>query len=478
MFGCYYNPFLFMTALSPFNYGGINMPPSNLTSPWSQVMLNNAVTASHASLGPYGWASNFGGRIQLNSYDPSLPLETVMTLQRMNYDPTYVPDFSMYNNSTAIMQQKLAEAAQRGKAEGEKEVLRIKYSVTLNSVTNFIEELTNLLKTEGLPETGKQELEQIKTKAEALKQKMEEYATTSANKKTTTAIEEVEAMLGELIELKENATATAQKIAATKQKEKIEEEKTEKQEKVEKTQKPDNTQKPAETEQPGNVENEGEIKIEDIKNNFAELKTLTDEILKEYQNDITEEDKKAIADKQKALEEAIKAEKPIEELTKLYNDLFELVTNISKNISETQSQKAIAICSDLYVAANGVDWISSNEATIKNIVFNKINENNILEVLNQWDKGNYNTNTGDSCLLETLFGEFKFNASGTKKQIANHLLSCLEKVAEKMNLSQDIQPYISVIKGEMNCTFWSYEKIYNAFNSIQAILGTITLKGE
>lgn len=197
--------------------------------------------------------------------------------------------------------------------------------------------------------------------------------------------------------------------------------------------------------------------------------------------DISAEDKKAILDKSKVLVAAINAKKPVEEVAKLYDELVAVYEKALENTNKAHKTKAVQICSDLYTASNGFDWSwcgeSKSEKKIKETVFNKITEYNVIEVLRQWEEGGYNEKTGDECLLHTLYGEFEYNTSGIKTKLTNHILNCLKAAAQKLGLLEAIQPNISVITGELNCTCWDYEKIYNAFNEILAILGIKKVPG-
>ena len=492
MFGCYfYNPILsFMRLRFPlFNYYGGGYT-GTLGSPARTYASECTATMAHAALGPYGWTSNWGGNIQLNSYDPTLPLSTVMALQRMTYDPTYIPGMdpalTQSNLPNAVtMQQQINQAMERGAMESEKICLNILYNGTLQKINSFATELTQLLKTEGLPAAEKAELEKIKKQTEELKKKMEDYAKTSSNKEVLAARAEVEAMSGEYLALKDAATKVAEKIAAQQQ-----------QENPEETTDPANSTDPADPTNPTDPADPADPNIpadpddpatspEAVTAAAEEAKKQYNETIRPYINDtllknkhLTAEDKKAVLDKAKEFTKAKPEDKPriLQELVDLIAEVEKRIQIAAQKAAEKANEEAVTICSDLYTAANGSDFgfgETDNEKKIKNTVFNKITADNVIAVLDAWAQGDYNSYTGDSCLLETLFGEFKFNTSGTKTKIAEHFLKCLEQAAKEKGLQKDIMPYVSIIRGEMNCTSWSYEKIYNAFNSIHAILSNI-----
>ena len=489
-----FNPILpFMRFAVPyFNYYGNITPgvPGNISQRYA---AERAASVAHANLGPYGWVSNWGGNIQLNTYDPTLPLSTVMSFQRMNYDPTYCPGLDSTLVSSGMpdpvtMQMQLKQDWERGAMKAEKQLLQISYSGTLQKINSFLGELTQLLKTEGLPAAEKGELEKVKQQTEALKKKMEDYAKTSANKDVQTARAEVEAMAGELVTLKDTATKIAEKIAAQQQQENPEET-TDPADQTDPTDTadPNNPVSPTDTEDPNLPADPDDpaTSPEAVAANAEEAKKQYNETIRPYINEtllknkhITAEDKKAVLDKAKEFTKAKPEDQPrvLQELVDLIAEVEKRIAAAAQKAAEKANEEAVSICSDIYTAANGSDFglgETDNEKKIKDTVLKKITADNVIAVLDAWAQGDYNSYTGDSCLLETLFGEFQFNTSGIKKKLTNHLLKCLEEAAKEKGLQKDIMPYVSIIKGEMNCTFWSYEKIYNAFNSIHAILSNI-----
>ncbi len=486
MSGWFCNP-LFLLPVSRYPIFGYCTSPYMLDgSSRGAYIASQTEAMAHSALGPYGWTSRWGNSIQLNSYDPTLPPSTVMAFQRMSYDPTYVPaldpNLGMQGMPDAnAMQQQLAQAKERGAAQANKDILTIKYQLTTQRVNAFATELTQLLKTEGLTDADKAEIAEVQRKVEELKKKIEEYAKTSADKETTTAIAEVEAMAGELIELKQSATKIAERIAAAKQKADQTDpaDPTDQADPTDPTDPADPTDPtdpadPADPTDPAAAA-EGMTGKEAQKAYNEKVRPYINKTILKDKN-LSAADRKAIIDKTKEFISAKTEDKPriLQELLTLLSEVEErLKESASKHAAQT-SQQAAEICSTLYTAANGFDWSwcgeSDNEKTLKDTVYTKINEHNVIDVLDAWAKGDYNSRTGDSCLLETLFGEFQWNTSGIKKRIAEHFIRCLEKAAKAKGLYTDIMPYVSAIKGEMNCTFWSYEKIYNAFNSIHAIL--------
>ncbi len=530
----------------------INMPPSNITSPVNNIRAMQQQSWINRGLGPYGWASNIGDSIQFNSYNPDMPLDTVIQLQRMNQDPNYNPGLDMYYrlsamNEDSIYNDSFAQIAENAQNSANRTILKIKYRSLQRNIPALISSIDKFLKTEGIKPEDKKDLEKIKKQTEALKKKMEEMAETSADKKLTEAIEEVEAINGELLKLKQSAVKIAEKVSAY-----IQETEENAEEEVQETPSGDPEQPVVEEENPiptidddENLtvetftkkyneelkketdkflkENEKEIHPEDkkaitektkalekaisenkpveeltemynelaellntvqqklvVKTNFNELKKTYEKMFEENKDDVMEEDKNAIEAKAKALEEAIKANKPLEEQVEIYNELYELVCNTAQKVMDKPAKDALEICSEIYKASNGVDWTNSNEYKLKEAV-NRINEKNVIEVLDQWSQNNYNKSTGDSCLLETIFGEFKTDAK-TKRMLAYHIINALKEAAEKLGKYNEIAKHIAVIEGEIDRTgffqMWDYSAIYESFNKIHAILGNPLLEGE
>ncbi len=581
------NPFLFCMQRPMFwgNTGYYTFPSIR-----GEYQAKSAAFYATASLSPYSWFSNWGGGVQVNAYDPDMSLDTIMQLQCLQNNPYHI---IRYNNpiDTAAQEQMLLEANNRGRIEGDKVRLKVKYIIVTDSTNAYLNEINALLQTEGLSDDNKTKLEALKAKVEALQQKIAQYAEASASKPVEEAIAEVEAMKGELLALKDEGKVLAQEIAST-----TPENPTDPTDPSDPTNPsdPSNPTQPADDvvapNPPGAVQNpdavadpdavedpildeNGKIKLDnedltldDVRNTYNayrpqlneflkteglsdadkqaiinkskelvaaikenkppkdaaklynelidlvkaaadninnaaneaeansnkekvdKLKNMYTEELRPELNyllndpDISEKDKKAILDKSKALVAAFNANKPIEEVKKLYDEMIEVFAKASENTEKTRKTKAVQICSDLYTAANGFDWSwcgeSANEKKIKDTVLNKITEYNVIDVLKQWKEGGYDEKTGQDCLLHTLYGEFEFNTSGIKTKLTNHILNCIKKAAAKLGILDDIQSSIAVITGELNCTCWSYEKIYNAFNEIIEILLAKKASGE
>lgn len=531
----------------------INMPPLNRNTPYNNVRAMQEQSWIQRGLGPYGWTSNIGGNIQFNTYDPDMPLENVIQLQRMNQDPNYNPGLDIYYRMSEMFENStynndMAQIAANAENSANRTILKIEYRSLQRNIPALISSIDKLLETEGLKPEDKKGLEKIKKQTEDLKKKMETMAETSSNKKVTDAIEEVEAMEGELLKLKEAAVKIAEKIAAYIK----EEEDTNPNEDVDPVTPGEdvNPVTPGNDENPVNpIEEEEDLTVEElkikyneelkkeankllkekdlhpedkqtitekiqaletaisenkpveeltemyneliellntvqqkltVKNNFDELTKTYEKMLKENKDDISEEDKQAITKQSKELEAAIKANKPLEEQVELYNKLYELVCNVAQKVVDKPAKDALEICSEIYKAANGIDWSNSNEYKIKEAVA-KINEKNVIEVLDQWSQNNYNKSTGDTCILETIFGEFKTD-SKTKRLLAYTFINALKKAAEKLGKSNEIAKHIAVIEGEIDRTgllqTWDYSAIYSSFNKIHAILGNPLLEGE
>lgn len=478
MFGCLYNPFFMFTGYRYPLYSYNNPGLMGSTQQWYRAA--QAESFAHMNLGPYGWASNWGGQVQLNSYDPTLPPSTVMAFQRMNWDPTYVPGMDPALTATGLpdaaqMQQQMQQVIARAAAETNQLYLKRKYTSAVQNVTSLANELTQLLKTEGIPAESKAELEALKQQVEALKKKIEDYAQTSANKDARVAIGEVEAMAGEIIALKDKAIKLAQKIAASKPEEDPAADPA-----ADPTADPaadpaaDPTADPTADPAADPAADPEALTPEEASKQYNEkvMPYLNNELLKH--RNISAEDKKLIIDK---ATEFCKAKK--EDKVKIFNELLTLISEVEVRVQQNKANEAVSICGKIYTSATGLDWSwcgeSDHEKTLKETIKNSITKDNVIDVLDAWQSGDYNSNTGDTCLLETIYGEFQYNTSGIKKDLTNHILNCLEEAAKAKGpeIYREIMPYVNVIKSEMNCTFWSYEKMYDAFNSIHAVLSNL-----
>jgi len=500
-----------------FNYNNC-CNPFSIGSPQNAYIAERAASIAHANLGPYGWVSDYGGTVQLNTFPITMEPSRAMALKRMMYDPTYIPsmDQSLYTStlpSTAEIQQKITEARERGAAEAAKSLLKIKYDCALQGVTRFITEVKQLLKTEGIPDADKQEIEKIQKQAEDLKKKLEDYATASKDKDVKTATEEVEAMAGELVTLKKSATDLAKKIAENSKNDAADgsdaqgtqgadgADGTQGAQGAQEVDGTDGTQGSQGTQGADGADGtqgadgtggtqgsqgvQGADGTEGAQNPDEQLtpelaRKSYNEELKPYINNVllkdknlSAKDKKAVLDKCKEFCKAKGQDK-----VRIYQELYNLLNEVAQRTAEAGVRKAAEVCAEIYIASAGIDWSGfaegDGEKKLKDIVFNKINKDNIIGILDAWTKGDYNSKTGDDCLLDTLFGEFYFNTSGIKTKMTNHILKCLEEAAKAKGLyNNDLMAQIAVIKGELNSICWDYKKIFKSFNNIHAILTNI-----
>ena len=99
-----------------------------------------------------------------------------------------------------------------------------------------------------------------------------------------------------------------------------------------------------------------------------------------------------------------------------------------------------------------------NEKLIKASV-NKINATNVRAVLNRWNDV-YKASSDDSCLLETLYAEFKTD-SETKKALTAHIAKAIGDYAKSKGAYDKVGGYLNIIQGNS-----SYSEKYRAFNKI------------
>ncbi len=189
--------------------------------------------------------------------------------------------------------------------------------------------------------------------------------------------------------------------------------------------------------------------------------------------DISSEDKEAIKKKKQEIDTAFETRTP-EEVEELIAELDELVQEAIVRASNKPFEDAADICKNIAAAAEGIDWNSSQEKVIKEEV-SKINSKNVVAVFDQWSRNDYNSITGDKGgMMQTIFGEFKAQPK-EKQELAEHILDALEEAAKEQGKTEEIARQVAVIKGQIKDAgllhIWDYGKIYNAFNTIHAILG-------
>ena len=191
---------------------------------------------------------------------------------------------------------------------------------------------------------------------------------------------------------------------------------------------------------------------------------------KDYKKYTDRADRVKLSDKMQELMNAVASRQPKDEIKRIYNELNALFTSIKGNVDKYITQ-ADGICGAILKASDGVDWCwpwsgdTDSEKAIKASV-NKINKTNVRAVLNRWNDV-FKPSTGDSCLLETIYGEFKTDSS-SKTEITQKLTKAIEEYAKSKGALNKVSGQLQIINGD-----GSYSAKYNAFNKIITLLNNM-----
>ena len=159
--------------------------------------------------------------------------------------------------------------------------------------------------------------------------------------------------------------------------------------------------------------------------------------------------------------------KPTEEIERLYKELQVLVTSTAGAVKQIYDE-SFNICSDIRTAAEGIDWSGDGEEKIKDSV-RKINKNNVKYVFILWDK-NFKSQFDDTCLLDTIFSEFRGQDS-VKGELCDIILKAVEDFAKDKGIYNKVSGYITNINAKKPFSRWmSYSSVYQAFNEIVRIV--------
>lgn len=174
-------------------------------------------------LKPWSWSSNWGNQIQFNYQDMDVPPQIAYMAQNAmnptfwaNYNLSYTSQPIMpFNQTDAMNQQAINNAYQQGYQLGERMKVQGTIQTVSGNITSLKQSVNSLLSRENLPADKKQELEDIKKKIETLEEKFKKVAEKAQTQDAVKTKEELEAILGELLELTNKTTEIAKSLPAT-----------------------------------------------------------------------------------------------------------------------------------------------------------------------------------------------------------------------------------------------------------------------
>jgi len=187
-----------------------------------QGVTNMPNLVAFNSLYPWSWTSNYGDSIQFNVMSTDIPADVAYRAQNCinpgywgwrNLAITSMPIWQPTQNDY-LTQLSLHNAYNQGYQLGENIKLQGSFKTTAGDIGTMKAQIDLLLKKENLPAEQQTKLENIKKQLEELETKYAELTKNTQGKSAEKLKEELEAIKGQLITLKEQAAEIAESIPA------------------------------------------------------------------------------------------------------------------------------------------------------------------------------------------------------------------------------------------------------------------------
>ena len=204
----------------------------------------------------------------------------------------------------------------------------------------------------------------------------------------------------------------------------------------------------------------------ELADNCGDLVEKSSKLVKEEPAFVSKKQRQRIDEKQKALQAAILANKPIEEIKAAYEDLKKTYDEVNNSATDLHKE-ANSITEAISKGADGPDWGSSGENVITEAV-RKINGKNVMAVLKIW-QNEYSPKFNDECLLETIFGEFQVQHT-SKSWFANYILNAMEQYAKDNGIYNEVSGKLGAVRSLCQDIgfFTRYGRIYEGFKDLVA----------
>lgn len=171
-------------------------------------------------LKPWSWTSNYGNQIQFNYQDMDVPPQIAYMAQNA-MNPTFWANYNLMTSMQPILpftandftnQQAINNAYQQGYQLGERLKLQSTLQTVSGNLASLKQSVNSLLQRENLPADKKRELEEINKKIEKLEEKLQKIVSEAQVNDPTKTKEQIEALLGEILELTNKATEIAKSL--------------------------------------------------------------------------------------------------------------------------------------------------------------------------------------------------------------------------------------------------------------------------
>ncbi len=209
VFGCYY-PYMSFCGYPGWYGGGWY---GNTEYGYNRASYINGVrnAVRTAATFPYGFSTNIGGIQAYGQISSNLSPEDAYDVNRMINDPSYIP--SPRINFTPYNQTEEARRNAEIKLTSNKISLDVEYRSLCANLNDYLTQLDNFVaQTPNLTDEQKQKLEAKKQEALALQKRVEEFAKNSADKNVSDALNEIVGMRNEYYKLRDESIALNRQI--------------------------------------------------------------------------------------------------------------------------------------------------------------------------------------------------------------------------------------------------------------------------
>ena len=370
-----------------------------------------------SSFGPYAWMSDYGDQIQMNFFPSRMPYfmaemaHGMLTPEHVSqWNPMFSVPVQNYFTDPALIQKGLQDAYNYGRELARKAMDGEKFSQAAQNVSKISGQCESLLADDKLNDEQKTKLKEVQDRAKALQKELEECK-------------------------KQLEDPNADKTEARKTLDKISKEVTA-------------------------LEKEY---VELVKTIKSELEALE----KAYgDKDENKTDEKPKADEKPAEEEAAVEEKPSEKPEKNSELKYSQSHYATTQEAKTKGAEMAA------VLFNAIEGFGTKDENLKSEM-DKVNKDNVMELLDTWNKS-YAKRFGGESLLESIYGDVFWGDD--REEYTRKLMEALAEKAKEAGI--DISNEYNQLNEELKAWWRDDAKIYELINTIHKNLGGFEYKAE
>ena len=181
-------------------YGRYN-PNSVAGSNFAYQTANARAISSTAGSWPYGWVGYYGGQTSCNFIDSEqFSYQQAAEINKMIHNPNYIPyiDLSAAGGGTNL---DINQAKANGKLAAMKDILKAKFDSLGTDLNNIISQAQNALSTQNLTSDQKTKIQEFINRAQEILKKREDFAKKSSSMELNTALREVSDLQQEYYQL-------------------------------------------------------------------------------------------------------------------------------------------------------------------------------------------------------------------------------------------------------------------------------------